>query len=305
MNREICVQQICKSYGDVRALQSVTFHVKEGELFGLIGPDGSGKTSLFRILTTLLLADSGTATVCGLDVVRDYRQIRWHVGYMPGRFSLYPDLTVEEYLSYCAKLHYIPKGERGKAITKALERCNISHFRKRLLRNLSGGYQQRVGIAQAIIHEPDFVVLDEPTNGLDPNQILDVRRLIKEVAEEHTVLLSTHILSEVQAICDHIYMIEKGKMVFNGTVSEFDNYIVPTTLIVTLAANPPAEALREIRDVLSVEKLENSQYRLQFTDITEAIEQVVEISVARGWGVEEIYPEKSSLDEVFAELSKK
>lgn len=301
----ISVQNLSHRYTTQWAVRDINMEIAQNGIYGLLGSNGAGKSTTMNILCGVLRQTEGEVFIRGIDIRQQPELAKCHIGFLPQKPPLHPDLTVEEYLSYCAKLHYIPKGERGKAITKALERCNISHFRKRLLRNLSGGYQQRVGIAQAIIHEPDFVVLDEPTNGLDPNQILDVRRLIKEVAEEHTVLLSTHILSEVQAICDHIYMIEKGKMVFNGTVSEFDNYIVPTTLIVTLAANPPAEALREIRDVLSVEKLENSQYRLQFTDITEAIEQVVEISVARGWGVEEIYPEKSSLDEVFAELSKK
>ena len=215
------------------------------------------------------------------------------------------DLTVEEFLSYCAKLHYIPAKEINKAIHEVLERCNISHFRKRLLRNLSGGYQQRVGIAQAIIHHPDFVVLDEPTNGLDPNQILEVRHLIKEIAEERTVLLSTHILSEVQATCEHIYMIEKGHMVFDGSVNEFDNYIRPSTLFVALAKQLSPEDLQAIPGILSVENLGNSQYRLQSANVQEALEQVVESSVSNHWGLIEIYPEKSSLDSIFSELSKK
>ena len=186
-----------------------------------------------------------------------------------------------------------------------MERCAIAHFSKRLIRNLSGGYQQRVGIAQAIIHNPEFVVLDEPTNGLDPNQIIEIRSLVKEIAEQRTVILSTHILSEVQATCDYIRMIEQGRVVFAGTVDEFDNYIVPNTLIVSMISMPPAEELRSIPGVVGVEELGGPKYRLKFSDGQDVKERVVETSVARGWRLTEIFAEKSSLDAIFAELSKK
>ena len=162
-----------------------------------------------------------------------------------------------------------------------------------------------MGIAQAIIHNPEFVVLDEPTNGLDPNQIVEIRHLIKEIAEDRTVVLSTHILSEVQATCDYIRMIEQGNLVFAGTVDEFDNYIIPNTLVVTLVAAPPVEELRSIPGVSGVEELGGMKYRLQYTDFQEVTERLVETSVSRGWRLTEVYQEKSSLDAVFAELSKK
>lgn len=181
----------------------------------------------------------------------------------------------------------------------------VTHFKKRLIRNLSGGYQQRVGIAQAIVHDPDFVVLDEPTNGLDPNQIVEIRHLIKEIAEERTVVLSTHILPEVQATCDYIRMIEQGNLVFAGTVDEFDNYIIPNTLLINMAAAPPVDELRSIQGVLAVEELGGTKFRVQFGDAQDVCERIVETSVARGWRLTEINIEKSSLDAVFAELSKK
>ena len=181
----------------------------------------------------------------------------------------------------------------------------ISHFRKRLIHNLSGGYQQRVGIAQAIIHRPDFVVLDEPTNGLDPNQILEIRHLIKAIAEECTVVLSTHILSEVQATCNYIRMIGQGTLVFSGTVDEFDNYILPNTVFATLVAAPPIEELKQLPGVVDVDELGGSNYRLRFSDSPqEMIERVVQTSVAKDWRLTEVRLEKSSLDDIFAELSK-
>lgn len=161
-----------------------------------------------------------------------------YIGFLPQKPPLYNDLTVEEFLAFTANIRRIPTGEVAEAIKVVMGRCGLSHFRKRLVRNLSGGYQQRLGIAQAIIHNPAFVVLDEPTNGLDPNQIVEIRHLIKEIAEERTVILSTHILSEVQATCDYIRMIEEGQVVFAGTVEEFDNYIVPNTIFVSFGIGP-------------------------------------------------------------------
>ena len=185
-----------------------------------------------------------------------------------------------------------------------MERCGISHFSNRLLRNLSGGYQQRVGIAQAIVHEPKFVVLDEPTNGLDPNQILEVRHLIKEIAEERAVLLSTHILSEVRATCDEIKMIEHGQLVFSGTLEQFDNYIQPNSFVVTLN-NPPAEEDLKLHGVNGIERLSERQFRLTYDGDKETIHEVAKQCVLRGWELEELVVEKSSMDKVFAKLSGK
>jgi ABC-2 type transport system ATP-binding protein len=183
-------------------------------------------------------------------------------------------------------------------------KVGISHFAKRVIRNLSGGYQQRVGIAQAIIHKPGFVVMDEPTNGLDPNQILEVRNLIKEIAEERTVVLSTHILQEVQALCDNIWMINEGTVAFAGSIDEFDSYIMPSTLYVTMIATPPIEELKAIPGVLNAEHLGGPKYRIQYTDAQDTMERIVEISVQRKWRLTEIALEKISLENVFAELSK-
>ena len=176
---------------------------------------------------------------------------------------------------------------------------------KRLIRNLSGGYQQRLGIAQAIVHNPDFVVFDEPTNGLDPNQIAEVRNLIKKIAEDRTVILSTHILPEVQAVCDHIFMIENGQLIFSGTVRDFDNYIIPNMIFVSLRVNPGEAELKELEGVLDVSYLGGIHYRLKYNDAVDVIDRVVEASVRKGWHLTEIRQEKSSLDSIFAELSKK
>lgn len=301
----VSIQNLSHKYTAQWAIRDINFEIQGTGIYGLLGSNGAGKSTTMNILCGVLRQTEGKVLIQGIDTRQQPEKAKCHIGFLPQKPPLHPDLTVEEYLSYCAKLRYIPSKNISKAIDEALERCNISHFRKRLLRNLSGGYQQRVGIAQAIIHHPDFVILDEPTNGLDPNQILEVRRLIKGIAEEHTVLLSTHILSEVQATCNHIYMIEKGRMVFDGSVNEFDNYILPSTLCITLEKELSTEEFKKIPKMLSVESLGNACYRLQFSDIQEALEIVTETCVIQNWGLTEIYPEKSSLDTIFAELSKK
>jgi len=185
-----------------------------------------------------------------------------------------------------------------------MEKCSITHFKKRLIKNLSGGYRQRVGIAQAIIHKPAFIILDEPTNGLDPNQIIEIRKLIREISRDHAVLLSTHILTEVQAICDNILMIEQGKLVFSGKTEEFDSYLKPNSIFVRLLEMPSVEDLSKIEGVESVEELGGPDYRLRFVDINGASQRVVQESVKHNWLLEEIRAEKSSLNEVFSALSK-
>jgi ABC-2 type transport system ATP-binding protein len=306
MNEPIIkVEKLSHRYTAQWAIRDINFEVTQNGIYGLLGSNGAGKSTTMNILCGVLKQTEGNVYVRGIDMRKNPVEAKRLIGYLPQKPPLHTDLTVEEYLRYCARLRHIPHDQVNKAVTEVMERCAIAHFRRRLIRNLSGGYQQRVGIAQAIIHHPEFVVLDEPTNGLDPNQILEIRALIREIAEQRTVILSTHILSEVQATCDYIRMIEQGRLVFEGTVDEFDNYIVPNTLLVTMISMPPAEELRSIPGVVEVEELGGPKYRLKFSDGQDVKERVVETSVARGWRLTEIFTEKSSLDTIFAELSKK
>ena len=259
------VDHLSHRYSVQWAIRDINFEVPKHGIYGLLGSNGAGKSTTMNIMCGVLRQSEGDVYIKGISMSKNPVEAKRHIGFLPQNPPLHMDLTVTEYLEYCAALRYIPDREIPQAVKKVLERCGISHFSKRLLRNLSGGYQQRVGIAQAIIHNPDFVVLDEPTNGLDPNQILDVRHLIKEIAEEHTVLISTHILSEVQAVCDHIRMIEQGRLVFAGTVEEFDNYIVPDSLFVSLMAMPAIEDLKRVPGVLDVEEL------LGITDLLQSL----------------------------------
>ena len=299
------VDHLSHRYSVQWAIRDINFEVPKHGIYGLLGSNGAGKSTTMNIMCGVLRQSEGDVYIKGISMSKNPVEAKRHIGFLPQNPPLHMDLTVTEYLEYCAGLRYIPDREISKAVKKVLERCGISHFSKRLLRTLSGGYQQRVGIAQAIIHNPDFVVLDEPTNGLDPNQILDVRHLIKEIAEEHTVLVSTHILSEVQAVCEHIRMIEQGRLVFAGTVEEFDNYIVPDSLFVSLMAMPAVEDLKRVPGVLDVEELGGPNYRIKYKDFQEVTERLVEASAARSWGLTELRQEKSSMNDIFAELSRK
>lgn len=299
------VEKLSHRYSSQWAIRDIDFEIAGNGIYGLLGSNGAGKSTTMNIMCGVLKQTEGKVLIKGIDMRENPVEAKRLIGFLPQKPPLHIDLTVEEYLRYCARLRHISPGEMDKAVDGVMGRCAITHFRKRLIRNLSGGYQQRVGIAQAIIHNPEFVVLDEPTNGLDPNQIIEIRGLVKEIAEDRTVILSTHILSEVQATCDYIRMIEQGRVVFAGTVDEFDNYIVPGTLIVSLTSMPPASELRTIPGVTGVEELGGPRYRLHFSDGQDIKERFVETSVARGWRLTEIFAEKSSLDAIFAELSKK
>ncbi|WP_320914025.1 ABC transporter ATP-binding protein [Butyricimonas paravirosa] len=299
------VEHLSHRYSIQWAIRDINIEITRNGIYGLLGSNGAGKSTTMNIICGVLKQTEGEVYIKGINLRENPVEAKKHLGFLPQKPPLHMDLTVEEYLVHCANMRLIPAHEVQGAVKDVMGRCGISHFSRRLIRNLSGGYQQRLGIAQAIIHNPDFVVLDEPTNGLDPNQIVEIRELIREIAVDRTVILSTHILSEVQATCDYIRMIEEGQVVFAGTVDEFDNYIVPNTLFVSLIAAPSVEMIREIPGVVAVEELGGSKFRIQFSDALEATERLVEASVTKGWRLVEIRQEKSSLDEIFAELSKK
>ena len=247
----------------------------------------------------------GEVFINGINLRENPVEAKRYIGFLPQQPPLYTDLTVEEYLRNAAHLRLMEKSEVNKAVDVALARCSISHFRNRLIKNLSGGYQQRVGIAQAIVHNPSFVVLDEPTNGLDPNQIVDIRNLIREIAEEHSVLLSTHILSEVQAICNDIKMIDSGHLVFSGSMEDFDNYIAPDSFIIELNHSPGKEVLAGLAPNKGIEELSENRFRIFFSGDNSITEQYIERSVTGNWDLKELLVERCSLDRIFAQLSGK
>lgn len=306
MNEPIVrVNNLSHRYAIQWAIRDIDFEINRKGVYGLLGANGSGKSTIMNIMCGVLKQSRGEVYIRGISVSNNPVAAKKHLGFLPQHAPLHPDLTVEEYLTHAANMRLMESKSIPDAVGTAMDKCGVTHFSKRLIRNLSGGYKQRVGIAQAIVHSPEFIILDEPTNGLDPNQILEVRNLIKEIAEEHTVLLSTHILQEVQAMCDHIWMINEGSQVFSGTVEEFDNYIMPNSLIVSFMTPPSPDELKAIQGVEGVEEVGGSRsFRIRFNDSDEVIEQIVHKSVKHDWHLREIRIEKTSMDSVFAELSK-
>lgn len=215
----IKVDHLAKRYANVYAVDDISFEVNQGEILGLLGPNGAGKTTTMRILTCYMPATSGSVTVEGYDVFRDSVHVRRQIGYLPENVPLYPEMRVKEYLSFRAKLKKVPYRERKQKIDESIEKCRIVDVQNQIIGTLSKGYRQRVGLADTLVHDPKILILDEPTIGLDPNQIRQVRQLIKELGEKHTILLSTHILPEVEMICGRVIIINKGKIVAMDTPS--------------------------------------------------------------------------------------
>ena len=299
------VEHLSHRYSVQWAVRDVSFEIPRRGIYGLLGSNGAGKSTVMNIMCGVLKQTEGDVIIADINTKQDTIAAKRHIGFLPQKPPLYGDLTVEEYLTHAADLRWVAPREVKKAVDEVLERCAISHFRKRLLKNLSGGYQQRVGIAQAIVHKPDLVVFDEPTNGLDPNQILEGRQLIKDIAVDRTVMLSTHILSEVQATCSSIKMIEHGRVVFSGSTEDFDNYIEPNTLYLEFDQLPVVDELMKLPGIKRAEVLDNHGVRLWYDGERGTIKQVMREAVSRGWDMTELRKEKSSMEAVFAKLSGK
>lgn len=305
-NKIVEVKALSHRYSVEWAIRNINFEIDSKGVFGLLGSNGAGKSTTMNIICNVLTQTEGRVLINGIDLRKDPIKAKMYIGFLPQKAPLHTDMTVDEYLYHCADIRLVPKADIPAAVERAKAKCGISLFSKRVIANLSGGYQQRVGIAQAIIHDPLFVILDEPTNGLDPNQIVEIRHLIREIAEERAVLISTHILPEVQAACDYIMMIEHGNMVFEGTIEEFNHYMAPSVLLVIMHNAPENEAeLLNIEGVKRVERLTRTRFRLHFEGDSSIVERVVNKSVRNGWHLREISMEKEALDKVFAKLSGK
>ena len=297
------IQNLSHRYSKDWAVRQVSFDIPESGIVGLLGSNGAGKSTCMNIMCGVLFPTEGDVLIDGCSIRKEPLAAKARLGFLPQQAPLYPELTVEEYLIYCAKLRGLPASDSIRAVKQAMERCGIAHFSKRLIGALSGGYRQRCGLAQAILHRPALVVLDEPTNGLDPVQILAVRELIREIGREHTVLLSTHILPEVEALCDQIHMIERGRIVFEGSLDEFTNVVTPCSLVAVFERPPEVAELSSIDGVDGVESINRSKHRIRFANGADVSPALVETSVGRNWGLKELYFERASLEAVFARLA--
>lgn len=305
MNSIVKLEHLSHRYSTAWAIRDINMEIAPTGIVGLLGSNGAGKSTTMNILCGALNQTEGRVLINGIDLREQPELAKSQIGFLPQQAPLYMDLTVDEYLTYCAGLRLMAKEQIKTSLAEVKERCGIAHFSHRLIRNLSGGYRQRVGIAQAIIHRPKLVVLDEPTNGLDPNQIIEVRALIREIAEDRAVIFSSHILSEVQLLCQEIKMIEGGRIVFADTMDAFNNYVAPHSLLMHMENPPPVSALMAVNGVSRVDYLTPRQARVYFSGDAGIAEQLIAASVQQGWRLREISLDKTALDEIFKQLSAK
>jgi ABC-2 type transport system ATP-binding protein len=302
------VSGLTKLYGPRTAINDLNFHIKEGEIVGFLGPNGAGKSTTMKILTGFMPASFGSAKIAGFDVFDQAIDVKRNVGYLPENPPVYLEMVVEDYLVFAAQLHDVPKAKMKAAVDSAIERTGLAHVRKRIIGNLSKGYRQRVGIAQALVHSPKVLILDEPTVGLDPVQIIEIRELIKSLAGHHTVILSSHILPEVTATCQRIIVINKGQIVAQDTIERLTSRMRQGLLYqlqVKNASNNGISALQSISGVKSVLK-EGPKLLIEINPGQEELrDRIVEVAVQEKMGVLEFATEKLSLEEVFLQLTTK
>lgn len=294
--------ELTRLYGGRAAVSNVTFNLQQGQVLGFLGPNGAGKSTTMKMLTGNLAPSAGAVKICGIDMMENPKQAKALIGYLPEMRPLYKEFTVDEYLTIAARLHQVPSKQIKQAVAHAKERCGLTHMSKRLIENLSNGYQQRVGIAQAIIHNPMVVILDEPTVGLDPIQIRDIRALIKEIGQSHSVIVSTHILPEVEMVCDHVQIIDKGQLVFNGGIDVLKQQRIGNKLLVGLRQSPPVDAIRAIAGVTQVEAADG-MWRVTFAEGAAPHEAIAQTAVSQGWGLYHLAPDQTSLEDVFVQLT--
>ncbi len=304
------VEHLSKIYGNTTAIDDVTFTVESGEILGFLGPNGAGKTTTMRILSGYLPASQGTAKIDGIEVHDNSMAVRQRIGYLPETPPLYPDMTIEGFLKFVAEIKAVPSAKRHERVEYALEKCNLIDRRKTLIHKLSKGFRQRVGIAQAIVHDPPVIILDEPTSGLDPKQIIDVRNLIKSLAGDHTVILSTHILPEVSMTCTRVAIIDRGKIVATGTPDILMRQLssgVSYDIEVAGTIDQVRDILQAIPQIKSVDHHGDEFNRIKvrvLTDTTDDIgRDLTTALVTQGLGLYSINRKQASLEDVFLELT--
>ncbi len=296
------VENLTRYYQNHRAISHLSFTLEAGEVLGFLGPNGAGKSTTMQIISGNLAPTEGEVSIAGHDILEAPRAAKARLGYLPEHPPVYRDASVDEFLTYCARLHRIPRADIAAARERVKQHCGLEDVGQRLIGNLSKGFQQRVGIAQAIIHDPPVVILDEPTVGLDPIQIREIRELINNLGSERSLILSTHILSEVQATCDRVQIIRDGKLVFNAPIDSLQHGRETITRI-ALRRPPAAATLAGLPGVDEVEALDGGRFRV-YLAADASPELLVEAAVGEDWGLYELVPEQQSLEDLFIELTR-
>lgn len=310
----IAVTNLTKNFRDVKAVDGISFTIPSGQILGFLGPNGAGKTTTMRIITSYLTPTEGTVEIEGLNIRDHETEVRRMIGYLPEQNPLYGDMNVLDYLAYAGSLQGIPKRELTTRIKEMVAVCGLSEVKHMDIGQLSKGYRQRVGLAQAMIHDPKILIFDEPTSGLDPNQIVEIRKLIIELGKEKTLILSTHILPEVQATCDRVLIINRGKIVADGSPSQLqgsfqgrERFHVEVKPADAVSLNDLAETMRSLPNVEAATPVPNSEGGLRVVVETnkgsDIRERVYRACVEKGWTLMELHREQTSLEEVFRQLT--
>jgi len=300
------VENLGKTYVDEPVVRDLSFFVPEGQVLGFLGPNGAGKTTVMRMLTAFLPPTTGRVVVAGVDLDQDPVGLRRNVGYLPENVPLYPEMRVDEFLRFRADVEEVPRGEVQARIEDVVERCLIGDVRRQVIGTLSKGFRQRVGLAGALIHQPPVLILDEPTVGLDPNQIIKVRELITELGRDHTVLLSTHILPEVEQVCERVFIIDRGRVVADGTPDALRTKLIgnPSLAVELKDANGSARAaLEALPGVVAISDRGEGRFLLEHAAGSDPREAVFRMAVERGWVLLALTPQRASLEDVFVRLT--
>lgn len=303
------VRELTKSYGPIPAVQSLSFSVKKGEVVGFLGPNGAGKSTTMKIITGSMAPTQGQVRVAGFDVFEDPIEVKKRIGYLPENPPVYGDMSVESYLQFVARLKAVPKERLRQQVERSIEKTDLGSVRHRLIQNLSKGYRQRVGIAQALVSDPELLILDEPTSGLDPRQVAEVRALIKELRGEHTIVLSTHILPEVQAMCERIIIINKGKIVAQDSLVGLAAKMQGSASVHLTVARNSAGLTQQLRGLAGVQDVVSAGLKIDvalnanLASQDSLIEQIAEAAVASKAGLLELKRESIDLEEVFLKLT--
>ncbi len=303
----ILIDNLSKSYGSQKAVDGISFEVKTGEILGFLGPNGAGKTTTMKMITQYINADSGSIKIDNLPIQEG--NFRVNVGYLPEHNPLYQEMSVIDYLRFCAELQNVSKANVSNQIRKMVRLCGLDREKHKKINELSKGYKQRVGLAQAMIHEPEILILDEPTTGLDPNQIVEIRELIKNIGKEKTVILSTHILPEVEATCDRILIINKGKIVADGTANTLRDQAKGNQIVRARIESESVEntknALIDLSQILGVKVLNEhtNRFELQSSSNMDACRSVFRLCQEKNWPILEMIPVETKLEDIFRDLT--
>ena len=300
------VEQLSKSYGPREAIKGLSFQVEKGEVVGFLGPNGAGKSTTMNILSCIMPASSGTAKICGFDVFEQALEIRKLIGYLPETPPLYADMVVYDYLAFAARLRNVPLKNTQSAVEQVIEKCSLKEVSERIIGRLSKGYQQRVGIAQALVHNPDILILDEPTIGLDPIQIIEIRKLIQELALSHTIILSSHILPEITQICKRVIIISDGKIAAVDSLEALTTRLRKGERLLLKVRQSSSEILEKLRGVEKINAVSEEQLGQFIIDCepnADIQDEIAQLSLNNKWGIVELKPASMTLEDIFLKLT--